>query len=154
MSPLLYNLVLEPLLCFLWRQVSGLHLPGLHFQASAFCDDIVVAVSQVEDFRQVEQGIHLHESASNAKLNTGKCETLPLTSTSRDLLPGLGQWLPCDQVFQHLGITFHPKCFPLPQGWFNCLLYKLRRTITSWQKCKISIAGRVLIINSQLLSKL
>ena len=154
LSPLLYNLVLEPLLCFLQRQVSGLHLPGLHFQASAFCDDIVVAVSQVEDFRQVEQGIHLHESASNAKLNTGKCETLPLTSTSRDLLPGLGQWLPRDQVFQHLGIPFHPQCFPLPQGWFNSLLDKLRRTITSWQKCKISMAGRVLIINSQLLSKL
>ena len=77
LSPLLYNLVLEPLLCFFWRQVTGLHLPHLHFQASAFCDDIVVAVSQVEDFRQVEQGLHLHESASNAKLNTVSVRPCP-----------------------------------------------------------------------------
>src|ERR1035438_5403665 len=37
LSPLLYDLVIEPLLCFFCRHISGLQLPDLHFQISAFC---------------------------------------------------------------------------------------------------------------------
>ena len=139
---------------FFRRHVSGLHLPDLHFQVSAFCDDIVVAVSNQEDFDSVEFGLSHFEKASNAKLNSHKCETLPLTDTSRALLPGLGKWLSWDLVFQHLGVPFHPRCFPLPQGWFHSLLDKLSKTVTSWQRHKIFLVGKVHVINSRLLSKL
>src|SRR3954470_4036463 len=56
--------------------------------------------------------------------------------------------------FSHLGIPFHPQSLPLPQAYFNSLLDRLQSTIASWQPRKLSLLGKVLILNSRLLSKL
>ena len=53
-----------------------------------------------------------------------------------------------------MGIPFYPKCFPLPQSFYNLQLEKLQQTIATWQKRKISFIGKVHVLNSRLLSKI
>jgi len=123
-------------------------------KTSAFADDVVVGLSCPQDRTLLLEAIGLHESACNAKLNIAKSESLPLSAASVISIPPIGQLLPRDQVFTHLGIPFHPQCWPLPPGWFHSLLEKLQATVASWQKRKISLGGKVLVLNSRLLSKL
>ena len=154
LSPLLYNLVLEPFLCHLRATISGLPLIGLPFICSAFADDVAVGISSPQDRKALITAISLHEQACNAKLNITKSEFLPLSSDTLDTIPTIGLVLARDKPFKHLGITFHPQCFPLPQSYFDSLLNSLQSTIANWQKRKLSLIGKVLILNSRLLSKL
>ena len=69
-------------------------------------------------------------------------------------IEGIGQVLSSDTVFRYLGYPFHPKCHPLPVTYFNFFLDVLQKTITAWQKRNLTLPGRVLVLNSRLLSKL
>ena len=89
-----------------------------------------------------------------AKLNLHKSEFLPLLDNSIHSIQPIGTALPRTEVFSHLGIPFHPQAFPLPEGWYNQLLEKFHTTATSWGARTLSLAGKVLIVNSRLLSKL
>ena len=153
LSPVLYDLAVEPLLCYLRNKLKGLPLGGHPFQCSAFADDIAVGLADEEDQRVLLKGLQLHEKACNAKLNLDKSEFLPLSLASETGIPAVGKPLPRDKVFSHLGIPFHPQAFPLPDGWFNSLIDKFQATVASWQKRKLSLAGKVLVLNSRLLSK-
>ena len=72
LSPVLYDLAVEPLLCYLRNKLKGLPLGGHPFQCSAFADDIAVGLADEEDQRVLLKGLQLHEKACNAKLNLDK----------------------------------------------------------------------------------
>jgi Reverse transcriptase (RNA-dependent DNA polymerase)/zinc-binding in reverse transcriptase len=152
LSPILYDLVLEPFLAFLRRSLSGLPIPYLPFQVGAFADDLVVGISSPQDHDYLLEGIELHQKACNARLNLGKSETLFLSDSPSS--PILGTMLPRDAIFTHLGIPFHPQSLPFPPSYYASLLDNLRATVAAWQPRKLSLQGKVLIINSRLLSKL
>jgi len=135
LSPLLYNIILEPLLSHIRQHLQGLQFPTLSFSNSAFADDVVVGLANAADRTQLLSSLHLHESACNAKLNLDKSEFLPLSDAAADLILPIGHSLPRDQIFTHLGIPFHPKAWPLPVGFFNSLLEKLQRTRFALPKC-------------------
>ena len=56
--------------------------------------------------------------------------------------------------FRYLGIFLHPRGHPLPKSWYNQQLDQLSKTMASWQKRKLSLYGKIEILNSRLLSKL
>src|SRR3954468_3017189 len=152
LSPILYNIVLEPFLCFLRSGLQGLTIPLFPFRVSAFADDIVVGISSIADHSLLLQGVALHQNACNASLNFDKCETLFLNLPASH--PPIGSTIDRSLPFSHLGIPFHPQSLSLPQAYFNSLLDRLQGTIASWQPRKLSLLGKVLILNSRLLSKL
>ena len=155
LSPLLYDLILEPLLCFFRASLQGILLPlQQSFKSLGFADDVVVGVSSREDCQKLKEGLLLHQKASNAKLNESKSQSLPLNDTVSGRMEGIGQVLSRTEVFKYLGYPFHPKCHPLPVTYFNSFLDVLQKTITAWQKRNLTLPGRVLVLNSRLLSKL
>lgn len=114
----------------------------------------MVGVCSQEDYRKLHEGLQLHQKASNAKLNSQKSQSLPLNDTVVERMEGIGQLLSRDEVLRYLGYPFHPKCHPLPVTYFNSFLDVLQKTITAWQKRNLTLLGRVLVLNSRLLSKL
>src|SRR4051812_5239995 len=152
LSPILYDMVLEPLLAFFRRSLSGLPIPNFPFRVGAFADDMVVGLTSTQDHCMLLEGIALHQGACNASLNLDKSETLLLSPDSN--IPPLGKLLSRDSLFTHLGIPFHPQSLPFPSDFYSSLLDKLRATMASWQPRRLSLQGKVLILNSRLLSKL
>jgi exonuclease III len=154
LSPLLFNLAIEPLLACIRNRLHGIHLPGLVFKVSAFADDVLLGVDSPADFQVAQECLNLYAAASNAKLNADKCQTLVLGDKSGGDMPVLGQVLEEASVVVYLGVPFHCKCFPLPFSWYEKQLTHLSHVVSSWQKRCISLLGRVHLVNSRLLSKL
>jgi hypothetical protein len=154
LSPLLFNIAIEPLLSLFRQKLSGILLPGLSFKISAFADDVVLGLGSSQDVDLALECLDAYASASNAKLNVDKCQTLVLGGGGDVGLPVIGQLLEPDAVLTHLGIPFHAKCFPLSIPWFEKLLTSLSFVISNWQKRHISMIGRIHVLNSRLLSKL
>ena len=119
LSPLLYNIILEPLLAHLRQNLQGLQFPTLSFSTSAFADDVVVGLAHATDRAQLLSSLDLHQHACNARLNIDKSEFLPLSDAAADLILPIGHSLPRDQIFTHLGIPFHPKAWPTTRWIFQ-----------------------------------
>ena len=78
LSPLLFNIAIELLLSILRQKLSGISLPGSCFKVSAFADDVVMGLGSSQDFQLAQECLVTYSSASNAKLNVDKCQTLIL----------------------------------------------------------------------------
>jgi hypothetical protein len=154
LSPLLFNLAIEPLLSCFQHNLEGLRVPELAFKVSAFADDILLGLGSGQDFKIAQDCLVLYASASNAKLNNDKCLTLQLGGGGGGGMPVLGELLGDASVFKYLGVPFHPKCFPLPVVWYEKLLTDLTHVISMWQKQHIILSGCIHVLNSCLLSKL
>src|SRR4051812_28862839 len=137
LSPILYDVVLEPLLAFFRRSLSGLPISNFPFQVGAFADDMVVGLTSIRDHSKLLERIELHQQACNASLNLDKSETLFLSSNFN--IPLLGKVLSRDSLFTYLCIPFHPQSLPFPLDFYSSLLDKLRATMASWQPRRLSL---------------
>ena len=113
MSPLLYVLVLEPLLRRLRDARDGPALRGIllsgsvRAKISAFADDITVFVSRHRDILAVKEAVVRYEKVAGAKFNFDKSEGLRLGFWIGSVpLPGPFRW--SDGPVRILGVWFGP----------------------------------------------
>ena len=84
LSPLLYVLALEPLLCRLRDEGTSPALRGIPFvdrfaaRVSPFADDVTVFVSRRQDIEAVKEAVVEYEQIAGAKVNFDKSEGLRL----------------------------------------------------------------------------
>lgn len=80
LSGQLYRLAIEPLLCRLRRDLSGLYFPDVNIMhgisISAYVDDVTVFISNQNDVNILNETIGKYEKASSARVNWGKSEGL------------------------------------------------------------------------------
>ena len=113
LSPLLYVLALEPLLCRLRDEGTSPALRGVPFavrlaaRVSAFADDITVFVSRWLDIEAVKEVVVEYERMAGAKVNFDKSEDLRLGAwTGSNTLPRPFRW--SDGPIRILGCGFGP----------------------------------------------
>ena len=99
LSPLLYVLVLEPLLRRLRDEGANLALHGVPFvgshtaRVSVFADDITVFVSCHQDIEAVKKAVAVYERIARAMINFDKSKGLQLGAwTGSDIPPGPFCW--------------------------------------------------------------
>ena len=114
---------------------------------------MLVALGSLQNAQSLVHTLKEYEKASNAKLNLHKSATIHLADTSPQI-QAIGNVQDPNTPFRYLGIYLHPRGLPLAQGWYNNQLDQLSKTMASWQKRKLSIYGKIEILNSRLLSKL
>ena len=82
LSMILYIIYIEPLLLFLEKNLRGLMVAGIPQTLEAFCDDVNIMTSHLEDLMKVDKIIVEFEKFSGAILSRSKkCKIL-----------GLGKW--------------------------------------------------------------
>jgi hypothetical protein len=152
LSPILYNLTLEPLLSTIRQRISGLVHPYFDapFKVSAFADDTCVAYS-TRDAQAIIQSFDEYSAASNAKVNYAKSVLLPLS-------PGVPAHTPFHvagegESFTYLGLVLTRGS----ENWKTMgaqMIEKVERTIASWRPRVLSLRSRVRLVKACLFSKL
>lgn len=149
LSGQLYSLVIEPLLCRLRRDLSGINvMRGISI--SAYADDVTVFISNQNDVNILTETMRNYGKASSARVNWGKSEGLII-----------GQWkggqgppkLPGGLLWERdglkmLGCFFGNKQFQ-NRNWEG-MLEKVSARLFKWKSLLplMSYRGRVLVVNN------
>ncbi|CAO1636275.1 unnamed protein product [Sympodiomycopsis kandeliae] len=156
-SPMLYNIVLEPLLDALVRE--GLFV-------SAFADDVIVGITDHEELQVFQHWLELFQRASNAKVNTSKSVAYFVAQASLDQYPDLTQSLARDifdeaELPYQLLSTRHIKHLGAPlslDGSSHTEFWtKAATTLEAKARCvdpNLPLITVVKVFNSKVLSKL
>ena len=145
LSPILYVLALELLLCRLRDEETNLALRSVPFagsltaRVSAFADDITVFVSRHLDIKAVKKAVGEYELIAGVKVNFDKSEGLRLGAwRGSDTLPGLFCW--SDGLVRILRVWFGPD-LQLERNWSE-VQAKVNAQVGIWLSSKLSLKGR------------
>ncbi|KAG1328634.1 hypothetical protein G6F62_008060 [Rhizopus arrhizus] len=176
LSPLLFNLALEPLLRSIWAspQIGGFHFPAprSHCQvdyctptptlkAMAYADDVLILLSAPSELSPLMDILNQYARASNAKLNREKTLAVSLSGETQPL------WT--HALSTHQVMRWHDKThataaiylgFPLTSSksqltsFLESVLSGIQTSAQLLSQRGLSILGRGLIANSLVLSRL
>lgn len=152
LAPLLYNIVVDLLASEIKRKINGINLQGaasINLKCLQYADDTVVFLSGQTDENNLMDALKSFSSATGGKINTNKSEGFNLSDnvlhdTRTDFV-----WNPKGSYFEYLGIPFGDE----QSTFWNRLIEKINKTATMWNKSLISLAGKVTVCNTLLLSK-
>jgi len=82
LSMLLYAICLNPLLCTLDKQLTGLDIGRRRARTSviAYADDVTILVTSPSDIQKIQDALHTYEEATGAKVNIRKSRAVPIKS--------------------------------------------------------------------------
>ncbi|KAG1135452.1 hypothetical protein G6F38_012791 [Rhizopus arrhizus] len=175
LSPLLFNLAIEPLLRAIWFSplISGftflrqqhpnftsLPISSPPLKALAYADDVLVFLTRSTELQTLLYLVSLYGKASNARLNRGKTITVSLSGEDHH------DWR--QTLFANGIIKWHDKRassattylrYPLTSSaqqlssYLDSLIVKIEKHATILSQRRLSILGRSMIANSLLLSR-
>ena len=153
LSPLIYVLCLEPVLCKIRRDpaVTGLHVPGNREESkvAAFADDSKFLLSGDSSARTVLRCFNRFGLASGAKLNKTKTEGMYLGRWRSRKDDPLGiSWVQRMTVF---GILVGSVT---PDDIWHPIAKKIENTMRLFKCRLLSLYGRAKLVNVMILSKL
>ncbi|KAG1136003.1 hypothetical protein G6F38_012370 [Rhizopus arrhizus] len=171
LSPLLFNLALEPFLRHVLQHTSLIGFSFLPLPADpnpppavkvlAYADDVCVFLSSPTDFLRLQHHLQTYGQVSNAKVNLSKTEAIFLNGKSSN------QWQQLLTQHQILKWHDHTKTQPLRYLGFpviqstaqrryveDHLLQNIKTQCSIYSQRNLSLRGRVTVTNTLLLSKL
>lgn len=113
LSPLLFNLALEPFLCHVNKRVQGIPLcykqiPISMIKYHAFADDINFYLADLADYATVAEQVRTYESLSNSKLNPAKSKLIgfspEFSELSQSILPVTSTYILQEKEVSYLGL--------------------------------------------------
>lgn len=150
LSPLLYNIVLEPVLRRLQSQLAGITLSGFNLRVMAYADDAVVTLSSDRDTVTLQHTLDLHERACNACINRHKSLVVYLPGTEMETQFRVLRW---NEPVTYLGFIF--RCGAIDHGAMRGrIMESITKTISAWEDRPLSLCGKVLLLNTFVLSRL
>jgi Reverse transcriptase (RNA-dependent DNA polymerase)/zinc-binding in reverse transcriptase/Endonuclease/Exonuclease/phosphatase family len=163
LSPLLFNIALEPLLQTI-RNRSDLHgistLTAVKIVLMAYADDVLLLLNNKLEWRRIQVILQLYEAASNGRVNYNKTTAFPLTlQPDQDLKTALlsdsVQWHDSDSPSPLIYLGYPvPICQAQINKYLDDLLSKIQRSINIHSQRTLSVLGKAVIVNSLILSRL
>lgn len=174
LSPLLFNLALEPLLLSILQdaRIKGFQFHGINFDGHsiersptiellAYADDVCLLLKDPHDFTLVHDHMQKYTMVSNAKFNVDKTKAFSLNG-KRD--PSWTSLLTSNNIsiYHYLGSTspFRYLGFYLPYSTAqrrtleDQLLLTVKTQSQIYSQRQLSIMGRVTVMNILILSKI
>ncbi|KAJ3599425.1 hypothetical protein NHX12_033388 [Muraenolepis orangiensis] len=156
----LYSLAIEPLLCRLRSQLSGLSLPascGLEHPPtlSAYADDVSIFVSSQRGVQCLQDTLSLYERASSARVNWAKSSALLLGRWREQVVPSLPGGLQWEtEGLKVLGVFLGTEAFKA-KNWEGAK-EKVCARLSKWKWLlpQMSYRGRVPVANTLVASTL
>lgn len=150
LSPLLFNIAIEPLLLTLQNELNGIRIGDKQYNLLAYADDTTLIL---KDRSEVDKAIIIlsnFEKASGLKLNMNKCSITPL-GNSEEINREYGTLnLP---IFRYLGVFFNKYGIDRQENENN-LISNTSRISTLINKQWCSLVGKKILIGALIYSKL
>ncbi|KAG0739794.1 hypothetical protein G6F16_011736 [Rhizopus arrhizus] len=167
LSPLLFNIALEPLLLSIQQDMNYQgYLPNngtesQRIKCIAYADDICAFVKDEADFHRLHSHMEQYSSVSNSKFNEHKTEAFSLSGTKSPSWTSLLQNKHIKvyyhkhslSAFRYLGF-YMPYTIQQRNAIQTMLLEKIRSQIQIYSQRQLSLRGRAIITNSLILSKI
>jgi len=155
LSGQLYALAVEPLLCLLRKELSGVNIDEKcnGVKLIAYADDITVFVKDQRDVDVVIYSISIYEKASSARMNWSKTEAFWCNDKekhcnviTKPIIPGNVKWE--KEGFKFLGIFLGSE-FYQRKNWEG-IKDKIYNRLSKWNWIlpQLSYRGRVLVANN------
>jgi hypothetical protein len=158
LSPLLFNLVIEPFLRIIQQRFTGYHLSHtIKICYLAYADDVLIFINGFSDLNDLLQIYDWYAAASNARLNVHKTDALTLEDDKQQWQNNFPQ-----MKWYHAKSAECPRYLGYPvslqkrhHAWFiDSILQKMITHANMLVARQLSLAGKALVINSLLTSKL
>jgi hypothetical protein len=163
LSPLLFNIALEPLLQTLMHdpRLQGISsLTVLKIILMAYADDVLLFLNNKKEWQCVQQVLQLYKAASNGNINFHKTTAFPLTTQhdkelEADLRGASLQWHDntSAEPLIYLGYPV-PICTSHINKYLDNLLQKITSSVKIHSQRYLSVLGKAILVNSLLLSRL
>lgn len=158
LSPILFVLSLEPLMCMIqaYPDIGGISIGGMQYKASAYADDMLFSLTNpIVSLPNLLQEIETYSSLSVFKINISKSEAMGVGISSNILgtLKASYTFKWSDQALKYLG-TFIPANLSHTYNLnFPPILHRVRVLLERWQRGFHSWFGRCNIIKMNILPK-
>ena len=152
LSPILYNMAFEAFLATVRVRINGIRCHGICFKVQALADNTLPFVDSPSDLAILEEIIDHFGMASGSKLNDQKCVLIPLYGDRQnwtDRFPTLGT----GDITRYLGALFSRTGISISDQQQK-LTDSLKERLDGWKDRNLSTKGRVLALNTLLLSKI
>ncbi|KAL0559838.1 hypothetical protein IC582_000218 [Cucumis melo] len=134
------------------RKINGVNFsPSLNLTHILFADDILIFVEDRDDYvSNLKMILHLFESASGLNINLSKSTIFPInvpTDRAKSIADSWGiskGHLPTSYLGMPLGGR------PSSSNFWNNVLQKIQKKLSSWKYSQLSKGGRITLINSTL----
>ena len=158
LSPLLFNLVIEPFLRTIQQRLTGYRLSHtIKICYLAYADDVLLFINGFSDLNDLLQIYDWYAAASNARLNVHKTEALTLEDDKQkwqNIFPQM-KWYDAKSAECPRYLGYPVSLQKRHHAWFiDSILQKMIRHANMLAARQLSLAGKALVINSLLTSKL
>jgi len=156
LSPLLFVIAFEPLLIQIKDQIRGLPLGNSYFKLAAYADDLTIGLGSSLDWEVLTKLLRTYEAASNARINKRKTKLIPLTPIAERVeLKEEGEFVKCKEDDSLLILGHEVKRDGSPvKGFWAKKIEEVKRLIEKFGKRNLSFKGKILVINSMILSRI
>ena len=151
MSPLLYTLILEPLLENIRqdKEIGGIKLPGGREQkCKAFADDTIMLTMKDNSITKIIKRFEEYGKASGNKINIAKTSIMNIGLDNNRQNPPLN--LKVVKEIKIYGLHFTNSQKQTTTKWWENILVKCQNQVNTYENKPTTIFGRVRIINSKI----
>ena len=152
---LLYIIYVEPLLIYIEKRIVGLKIENMRQSVEAFCDDINIITSDINDLVIVDEAVKLFEKVSGAILSRNvKCKVIGFASwKNRNDWPLPYLSTVCEIKVFGVFVMNSYRCM-INRNW-EFRFEKLQKCLMSWSSRYLeSIFQRVDVVNTFALSRI
>ena len=151
---LLFIIYIEPFLLFLERTLTGMSVAGIPQVLEAYCDDVNIFTSDLEDMMKVECAVQKFEGMSGAILSRNKkCKVLGLGKWKRKTNWPL-QYVKAEDEIKIFGIYVRSSYKAMLKRNWEFRFSKFQNCVMSWSSKFIpSLRDRVEVLNIFALSR-
>ena len=152
-SMLLYIIAAEVLTNFIIADanVKGVQIEAHEIKVINFADDTTIFLRDIDCLPRIQAILELYEKASSSKINLSKSQALWVGAyKNRFDKPGKMVW--SNFSIKILGITF--ENYTPDNSIWEKITENIMKRIHIWNRVRLSLKGRRIIINQVLLSKL
>lgn len=155
LSALLYSLIAEPFACLLKsrEQIEPLQIPGGAISLiHQFADDTTITVRRMGSINEVMKVFEVYGRASGAKINVEKSCIMQFGDQKHVTCKWAYERK--DQSIKILGLVFGEKMAEARNESWTGVINKMKQKVTVWRMRKLSLKGKVVVLNTLVISKL
>ena len=150
-SPTLFVLALEPLLCVLKEEVRGIQTPKGCFKVGAYADDVTVGLGELDNIEDIIRILKRFGSFSGLHINLEKCEVLCING---ELVTDTN--IQNTSYIKITGVVFGEKknMCNIEKMNFEPVIQTIRRKLKLWKMRALSLIGKITVVKAHVLSQL